>query len=426
MAYTKTNWQDNQEPSINEGNLNKIEQGIEDAHITADNALARAGGVMTGPLTLSGVPTSDLHAATKSYVDSTGGGGGGGGWGHIINPGHNTLLNAVSAGHLLITMNPGHYTNDAAIVMTTPAQRIQGGGGNTRVTYGNSSGNASSLPIIPYFFDVGATTNNTDRVQLSGFMILCQNRAQVGIAQRGITSPPSNYFEGEPDNVSRFENLWIHDASVYGIHTLPGNGNPGRASHWHRIRIRRAGLTGFMHEQPDSWITDCEATTATGATGTTTTGAGLHIATSNTYIQGFKSWYCRNYGYLVRGTRNAFVNCHSQDTRNHGWFIDWDRNIFIGIMADSAAFFDVGGTLNGADGIYVAGGSAGLPSTSIQGAFVFDRQVGGTSSQQRYGINAPSSMFVEANESGSPQAGGQVRITGVVGYDNATALINKR
>lgn len=35
-----------------------------------DSKLALAGGTMTGALTLSGAPTSDLHAATKLYVDN--------------------------------------------------------------------------------------------------------------------------------------------------------------------------------------------------------------------------------------------------------------------------------------------------------------------------------------------------------------------
>lgn len=41
---------------------------------TMTNALAArlllAGGTMTGALTLAGAPTSNLHAATKAYVDS--------------------------------------------------------------------------------------------------------------------------------------------------------------------------------------------------------------------------------------------------------------------------------------------------------------------------------------------------------------------
>ncbi len=36
---------------------------------TSDEALPKAGGTMTGALTLSGAPTSTLHAATKAYVD---------------------------------------------------------------------------------------------------------------------------------------------------------------------------------------------------------------------------------------------------------------------------------------------------------------------------------------------------------------------
>ena len=35
-----------------------------------NNALLKSGGTMTGALTLSGDPTSDLHAATKQYVDN--------------------------------------------------------------------------------------------------------------------------------------------------------------------------------------------------------------------------------------------------------------------------------------------------------------------------------------------------------------------
>lgn len=40
---------------------------------TADAALPKSGGIMTGALTLSGAPTSDLQAATKQYVDSKAG-----------------------------------------------------------------------------------------------------------------------------------------------------------------------------------------------------------------------------------------------------------------------------------------------------------------------------------------------------------------
>ena len=44
------------------------------AQATADAALPKSGGTMTGKLTLDGAPTSNLHAATKKYVDDNAGG----------------------------------------------------------------------------------------------------------------------------------------------------------------------------------------------------------------------------------------------------------------------------------------------------------------------------------------------------------------
>ena len=43
------------------------------AQTTADAALPKAGGTMTGKIVLDGAPSSDLHAATKKYVDDNAG-----------------------------------------------------------------------------------------------------------------------------------------------------------------------------------------------------------------------------------------------------------------------------------------------------------------------------------------------------------------
>lgn len=40
MAYTKTTWVDDNPPAIIAANLNKIEQGVEDAHTAVDNHIA--------------------------------------------------------------------------------------------------------------------------------------------------------------------------------------------------------------------------------------------------------------------------------------------------------------------------------------------------------------------------------------------------
>jgi hypothetical protein len=51
------------------GAVTKTHTEINTAVDQAGAALARAGGTMTGALTLSGAPTVDLHASTKKYVD---------------------------------------------------------------------------------------------------------------------------------------------------------------------------------------------------------------------------------------------------------------------------------------------------------------------------------------------------------------------
>lgn len=53
-----------------QGEVNNAKTAAQTAQATADAALPKAGGTMTGSLILNAAPTSDLQAATKSYVDS--------------------------------------------------------------------------------------------------------------------------------------------------------------------------------------------------------------------------------------------------------------------------------------------------------------------------------------------------------------------
>jgi hypothetical protein len=50
--------------------LNEIAAALADTANFSDTVVLKAGSTMTGPLTLSGAPSSNLHAATKAYVDS--------------------------------------------------------------------------------------------------------------------------------------------------------------------------------------------------------------------------------------------------------------------------------------------------------------------------------------------------------------------
>lgn len=62
MAYTKTTWVDGSAPAINASNLNKIEQGIADAHALVEQHLAP---VETGPALASVFGTQTTQ---KRYI----------------------------------------------------------------------------------------------------------------------------------------------------------------------------------------------------------------------------------------------------------------------------------------------------------------------------------------------------------------------
>lgn len=50
--------------------ISTVQATASEAKITADAALPKSGGTMTGALTLSGDPAEEFHAATKQYVDN--------------------------------------------------------------------------------------------------------------------------------------------------------------------------------------------------------------------------------------------------------------------------------------------------------------------------------------------------------------------
>lgn len=54
-------------------NLADTQGEVNSVKTTAEGALPKSGGTMTGDLILNGAPTSDLQAATKKYVDDTAG-----------------------------------------------------------------------------------------------------------------------------------------------------------------------------------------------------------------------------------------------------------------------------------------------------------------------------------------------------------------
>jgi hypothetical protein len=72
MAYTKTEWVDREPPSINAENLNKIEQGIEDAHGLTEDGLIVGANATDSPAVEPGWETSANNmTAPDAYIKIT-------------------------------------------------------------------------------------------------------------------------------------------------------------------------------------------------------------------------------------------------------------------------------------------------------------------------------------------------------------------
>jgi hypothetical protein len=249
--------------------------------------------------------------------------------------------------------------------------------------------------------------------QIENMRIDAQN-AQYGV-NVAVTFSGSS-VDSEPDCMGRIDLLWIYDAIDIGLRC---GAQPSDVQNMivTRCRIRRAGNYGL-------WVGDSANVSAADnmfafidVTTSNQTGAGIYAGAANCHFVACKAWYCRNYGWHVKATRNTFTACESQDTRNHGWYIEWGKNLFTGCVADSAAYGDVGGVANGADGFYVVD-----QTNVLNGCNSFDRQQG-YPSQQRYGYNCPTTIRA-AHDAANPQIGSN--FMGNTGFQNLTGLYNWR
>ena len=100
---------------------------------TSDEAVPLAGGTMTGALTLSGAPTSNLHAATKAYVDGV------------------TGLSDGDKGDITVASSGASWTIDnnavdaAAIADNAVGLDQLAGVARGKIIYGDASGNPAVL-----------------------------------------------------------------------------------------------------------------------------------------------------------------------------------------------------------------------------------------------------------------------------------------
>lgn len=308
--------------------------------------------------------------------------------GQYVAPG-SSIQAAIAAGAKAIQLGAGVYSITSPIVPTRGCA-IRGVGQSTRIVAGApmneviAIGNGSAI----------------DGVYIGDLVCDATGKAAYGL-NLNIVGTASNY-KGESDAVTRLDDLWIYMPTKDGVIY---QGADAQATVTSRVRVRQAGNMGFTVLASDNVFVACEATTA-DATGQ----HGFYVGSANCHFHASKAWYCRGYGWHIKGSRNSFMGCEAQDTRLHGWYIEYDKNTFNGCMADTAAMYDVGGTAGTSDGFYVVPGTL----TTLTGCMAFDRKPAGKPAQQRYGFNIPNTL----KDSGLFVAN--------TGWDNTAGTVNVR
>ncbi|MEO3822407.1 hypothetical protein [Actinomadura sp. B10D3] len=315
-------------------------------------------------------------------------------------PPNGSIQKAIDKGATAILLGHGDYRLTEPVVPVRGCT-IRGAGQRTRLRATRS---------MDAMIAIGRG-RSVDGVAVSDLVLDCAGQAGIGI-DLDITGT-GRFYKGEPDAVCRIDNLAVYLPELDGI---AYRGSDTQACVTSRVRVRQAGRYGFRVEAPDSWWIACEATTRrqTGASAGFYIGQAIAgsdgIGGANNFFQACKAWFCRDYGWHVKGTRNKFVGCEAQDTRSHGWSIEYDQNVFTGCVADTASSRDLGAKANEADGFFVGAGE----QTSLVGCQSFDRRPGGRGAQQRFGFNVPAAMA------------DQGRLVGQTGWDNVMGLVNRR
>lgn len=310
-----------------------------------------------------------------------------------VTPGQ-SIQAAINQGPGWVFLAPGTHNVTAPIEMAKNV-RLSGAGPATIL-------NATSA--ISSVIHVG---NEIVRWVVDHMQIQCNALAQIGVDV--ATDFAGSSVESEPDCMGRMDLLWIYDAANIGVRHL--GGVDVQNCYTSRVRVRRAENYAFWNEGADNSFLFCDGTTNSA------TGAGFYAGGANSHYTSCKAWYCRNYGWHTASTRSMFIGCGSQDTKNHGWYIEYDKSTYVGCIADSAAYGDVGGVLNGADGFYVV--STGI---LMVGCMSFDRMQG-YPAQQRYGFNLPTAMssYIDAAKPGLG-----AKATSLHGWNNVSGLFNWR
>jgi len=209
-----------------------IAGAVTKTHSQINDLLEKAGGTMTGLLTLSGAPSSNLHAATKLYVDTadagkvdttrtiTAGTGLSGGGDLSANRTISVASGGISATELASNAVTTAKIADAAITVAKLAEPLTIA--TAQATTSGTSKDFNDIPswvsrITVVFNDVSLTSNGDIAVQIGD---------SGGIENTGYTSSCTNSFSGTTltsGYLVRMSNSAFAMSGTVTLHNISGN-----------------------------------------------------------------------------------------------------------------------------------------------------------------------------------------------------------
>jgi hypothetical protein len=316
----------------------------------------------------------------------------------------NAAITAVAAeGGGKVVLLGSAFTISGAILLRTGVS-LQGEGLGTVI---RPSGNFQTGMVM--LFDNTAHATHLSGMTLDGNGFEVHGIHYLANGGQVFTASPST--NPDPAHTIRDMNIMQCGSATFAGHGILLAGSNLRAGKYSDIRLlANTGCNVWVNGAVDSHFTNIEGGSAgsggpaPATTSTAPVGVGFYMgAGDNCMVTACKMWFSRHAGFYVRGTRNGFTACQSQDNYGHGFQVAFGKNSFVNCHADSNG---QGVDTRGRDGFNVTS-----DLNTLVGCMAYDRLQGDHTWVQQNGFSFTSGF-----------ANG--RVVGCVTYQNAIASVS--